>query len=330
VKNSDFDQVFESWLNDDCSSNDQSLPSVPKGREGEIAERLVVHGLLVEQSQNIEFNKERQIRAALDAVDRWDESRSGESRKLLFLNKYAPWLAAVAVCLVALLFVSRGGGGQALADSFDKVISSSEKLSQRRYAVSVLEVYLDSSNAAKGQQEDLNGATLIVGGRDRYVFIRKLTNGYLRTSGCDGVQSWAMREDGPVHVSSDLNRFLGSVPGHHQSASFVNLPVFLHEVKDKYNLQVIDQDPANGSLLGLRCEKESVSVRGPKVMELWVDQESWVIRRLLLQGMPRARGGAKAVELNLVSESAYSEKFFSHDHHHHEPEREVRTSKKQQ
>jgi hypothetical protein len=45
--------------------------------------------------------------------------------------------------------------------------------------------------------------------------------------------------------------------------------------------------------------------------------------------MPRARGGAKAVELNLVSESAYSEKFFSHDHHH-EPEREVRTSKKQQ
>ena len=46
-----------------------------------------------------------------------------------------------------------------------------------------------------------------------FVLRMPLRSGGTRTLGCDGETSWAFRDNGPVHVSNNLNRFRGALPG---------------------------------------------------------------------------------------------------------------------
>ncbi len=91
--------------------------------------------------------------------------------------------------------------------------------------------------------EQIDGAKLYVRGADKYVFVRLLKDGRQRVSGCDGEQSWAFREDGPIHVSSDLSRFRGGMPGQKQDIPFINIHSHLAQLRTGYDVELMSDQP---------------------------------------------------------------------------------------
>ena len=172
---------------------------------------------------------------------------------------------------------------------------------------------------------------MYVRGANQYVLTVLLPTGLKRTSGCDGQQSWAFREDGPVQVSADLSRFRGGLPGQQQDIPFINIHSHLTQLRDGYDVQLSDQGDhaSDGSvvsqLIGVRKSRD---VRGPKQIQIWFDSRSGTVHKMLLDGLPRGRGGPKSLALELIDESELAPRFFSHKSHH-EPGRRVRDEDEQ-
>jgi hypothetical protein len=186
----------------------------------------------------------------------------------------------------------------------------------------------------RGGKEQTDGATLYVRGANQYVMTVMLSSGLQRTSGCDGVQSWAFHKNGPVHVSADLNRFRGGLPGQQQGVPFINMHDHLSQLQLQtgYDVDLGDskQNAADGTklsqLIGVRKSRD---VRGPKQVEIWFDAETGTIHKMLLDGLPRGRSGPKTVMLELLNQSHLDAEFFSHESHH-EPGRRIRYEEEQQ
>ena len=61
---------------------------------------------------------------------------------------------------------------------------------------------------------------------------------------------------------------------------------------------------------------------GPKRIVIWYDLKTDVIRKMLLDRLPRERSGPEAVYLDLVEEAQLGDDFYRHATHH-PPDREV-------
>jgi hypothetical protein len=157
---------------------------------------------------------------------------------------------------------------------------------------------------------------LYIGGTDRHVFVRTLNDGREIKSGCDGSESWAFRDDGPVHISDDLARFRGKIPGQQQSIAFTDLYSQLTLLRDGYDIELGEDTNRENQIRRLVGHRKSRDVRGPKSIELHFDRNDGTIHRMILDGLPRGRGGPKSVELVLVSQEPAEEGFYSHDSHH--------------
>lgn len=318
-KEKDFEKALSAWIEGDSSMETTDLLNLSENEEEEIADQLMIHGLLMERA-NRENTEEERIKAVLERIR---EKRGQE--KVVSFQRYGIWIGGIAASLILMFWVFIGSGENLMADNLDRVISASLEPIARTYSITVLEESEVTPVKQEKNVEDLDGATLTIGGKDLYVFTRRLSNGYIRISGCDGKESWAMREDGPVHVSSDLNRFTGILPGRRNSSSFVNLPVFLQQLKDSFIIEQVEQEKDAKGLISFRCVRKSELKFGARIIELLVDATTWQILEVHLSGMPQSRGGPRSIQLKLVDTSPFNQSFFSHNYHH-EPEREIRMS----
>ena len=243
--------------------------------------------------------------------------------------------AGLAACLLVAFFVTRPSTLSA-AEALERIIQSATQSVDRAYEIHVLEEYrqrrkpenLTEQQWLAESNENVDGAMLYVGGTDRHVFVRTLTDGRVKKSGCDGTESWAFREDGPIHVSEDLTRFRGKVPGQQQSIAFTDLYSQLTSLRDGYDVELsepTDRGNPNGRLVGHRKSRD---VRGPKSIEIHFDRNDGTIHRMVLDGLPRGHGGPKKVELVLVSQESLDDRFYSHAFHH-DGERKIKREEAQ-
>ena len=314
------------------------------------ADALVVHGLLRDMSRHEDAAYERRITQLLSQIEQNEENRgnnltnsksnhrrANQAGRKLGRRSLALAGASLAACLLGAFFVSRPSTLSA-AEALEKIIQSATRSVDRAYEIHVLEDYQQRRRPGSLSQqwpsesiENVDGAMLYVGGTDRHVFVRKLKDGRERKSGCDGTVSWAFREDGPVHVSDDLSRFRGKVPGQQQSMVFTDLYSQLTSLRDGYDVELtqavgpVPTGRAAHDLAGrnrpyielhrLAGHRKSREVRGPKSIEILFDQNDGTIHRMILDGLPRGHGGPKKVELALVSQEPRSNAFYSHTFH---------------
>ncbi len=148
-------------------------------------------------------------------------------------SKFRPWLVIGSLLTAAIYLVIMWKGApprQAGAVELSRVIAASARRLDHAYRIEV------ESNIAGGAKPKrtldealrppkppLDGASLFVGGSDRFVLQRQTPEGLPFITGCDGKQSWMVPPDGPVRVSSDLQEFNRDVPGHEVSMSLANL-----------------------------------------------------------------------------------------------------------
>jgi hypothetical protein len=303
------------WLDGDevLSRGDEDLSPAVDRRH--LADELVIHGLLSDAAQRNDIEDEQRITRLLGALD--EAGASSRKSRLAIVSSLAA-LAACVLIAVALLRPTTVSAAVAL----ERMIESVSQSVDRAYRLNVREEYANRRRPANLPEErwrveaseDLDGAHLYVGGVNRYVFVRKLLDGRTRVTGCDGNESWAFREDGPVHVSQDMTRFRGGLPGQRQSLGFTDLYSQLTAFRHGYEIELTSERGEQfGTLVG---QRKSSDVRGPKRVEILFDLASGTIHRMVLNGLPRGHGGPKSVEFVLVSEEKVDVDFYSHKSHH--------------
>jgi hypothetical protein len=341
--------LLSQWL-DDGQQNGELLETsdneVVTSEEScdEIAESLLVHGLLTDIGLRDDLRESKQLRDVMDRIESEsnpdevlakETQRTNQRRRFTILTTALSIAAAVLVMFVVL---GPQKSASAAMTSLEKVLDAVAKPFDRTYRLSVVQEDAQTRPLKRSVKEpvrpvkfedEIDGAVLHVGGIDRFVFVRQLKDGRKRVSGCDGNESWAFREDSPVHVSDQLQRYRGGLPGHKHSLGFTDMYSQLSMLRDGYEIELIpiEGDGVRTDLERLLCKHRSKKVGGPKQIEIDFDPDTGVIHRMLLSGLPRARGGPRSVEFALESQQDLGDGFYSHDAHHG-PGRRIRYEEK--
>lgn len=327
--NTAINQVAD-WL-DDASANASDSASVTTETADDIADTLVVHGLLTDLGTHRDDIHESRIQSVMQAI-REDAPAMGtgpitriKPRRRLAIAASLAFAAGVSI-----LLLTQAPQTADAATTLDRLIQTAATLHDRTYAIHVLKRYsseqVEESIAKHARPvrhiEEIDGAVLHVRGKNQYVFIRDIVSGGKRYSGSDGTQAWSFRDNGPIHVSSDPKRFGGRVPGSRHGFAFVNIHSHLEQLRQGFDLEVSTDanDPTLESLVGVR---RSPDVHGVKRVEIEFTMSDGVVRTMRLFGLPRGKGGPKAVELTLQSTSDLATDFFTHQAHH-DDDREIR------
>lgn len=329
------DKAVSDWL--DSGQVEPSIDELTADSCEHIASSLLIHGLLTDLGRHEDGVNTGRMSKVMAAIDSEKEesatlvAASSPNRRFAFLAS-----AATVAAVLVLMFILSGPqqNVQAAMTALDKMIDAASLPVDRTYEVSVVEEYpqdkrprnLPEERWRQEPKEQIDGATLHVRGPDNYVFVRSLPDGRLRLTGCNGKQSWAFREDGLVHVSDDLSRFRGGIPGQQQDMPFLNIHLHLTQLKTGYEIELESeprQHPDGTWLFLLSGTRKSRDVRGPKQIEIWFNEHNGVVHEMVLTGLPRGGGGPKTVSLNLVDQSDLGPEFFNHESHH-EPDRRIR------
>lgn len=331
--NEKIDDLLSGWL-DDAEENPSSENYASAGEASEvIAESLLIHGLLTDIGNRDDEQDADRVNAVMRRIDSESASelvsiaqpneRHGRRRFAILTSALT---IAAAVMVMFVVFGPQQSVSAAMA-SLEKVVEAAAKPFDRTYTVSVVEEYahdkrprnLSQEAWDREAEEQIDGATFYVRGADQYVMTVMLNTGEKRTSGCNGQQSWAFRENGPVRTSTNLNRFRGGLPGQKQDIPFLNIHAHLSQLRTGYEIELGDKqaDAIDGTalsqLLGVRKTRD---VRGPKQVEIWFDPDNGTVHKMLLDGLPRGGGGPKSVMLELIDQSDLAPQFFSHESHH--------------
>lgn len=316
-----------------CDSSER-MDSLEPSELIQVAGELVVHGLLRELGDQDSNQNEQRIDRVMDEIGGGSKRRrlrngrrlgTGSSAGKRSLVKITSLLLVAAAVLAVIAFLAIPKGDLLAASaSIDTMITASLEEVDRTYRVHVVEEYSpsglksDTPEEAQPRKETVDDATLVVRGLDKYVLIHSPISGIGRNSGCDGKKSWSFRDGSPVHVSSDLERFRNSLPGHQDDLPLLSIPEHLSQLKAGYRIKLIPGSKTghNGETLSqLTGIKKSKEVRGPKEIEIWFDESGGTIHWMLLDVLPPGSGGPKSILLELVGQSPVADDFFSFQFH---------------
>ena len=323
--------IIREWLDEEGCILEDTYPT--REQLMDVADELTVQGWLRSRSARHPVSVQQRLSVMWSVVER-EEVAASDKRfysprsKSFFLVVISGALAAACCWILPSLMTNRADAG---AIMLDRIIEVSQRKLDRSYRIEVVEEY-DPDRPPKGltvsptkvTDELLEGAVLYVRSPWEFVFIRRLRDGQRRISGCDGRESWSFQEKGPIHVSHDLNRFRGGMPGQQQDLPLLSLPHHLEALTNGYEINLppgVNPPASNSSLSELIATRKSTEVRGPKRVKIWFNSDSGMIHRMLLEGLPRQGGGPKSVQLWLISphllgQTNFEPDFFSHPSHH--------------
>lgn len=324
---------FESGEENSTNENDLFSPEASET----VADSLLIHGFLSDIGERSEDKDAERVSAVMQRIDAEQATTSvslslsnGTSDEPRKRRRFATLTSALLVAAAVMLMIFAFGPEQSVSAamaSLEKVVEAASRPMDRTYSVTVAEEYSRDKRPRNLSQEAwerqarkrLNGATLYVRSANEFVMTVLFDAGETRTLGCDGTQSWAFRESGPVHVSNDLDRFRGGLPGWQQDLPFINIHDNLSRLKVGYDVELVSdgEQSTRGTVLSkLEFVRKSRDVRGPKVIEISFDEKDGTIYGMQLDGLPRGGGGPKSVTLQLVDANPLPERFFSHQSHH--------------
>jgi hypothetical protein len=232
---------------------------------------------------------------------------------------------AALICVAVVLFFKSFGDSPTLAAAgeLQRLIELNAQPMDRTYQVTVEESVLPRRGRPGPSPEDgrppkapMDGATLYVRDGQQFVLSRITSAGPFLT-GSNGKVSWAVRPDGPVRYSTDLNRFNRDLPGHEHDMPLVNIHDGLERLRQAYDVQLLpvedgeSSDPATRLLIAVRHPRE----RGPRRVEISYEVESGLIRQMRFIEMPYGPESL-TLRMTLLSEESLDDHFFDHEYHH--------------
>lgn len=304
-----------------------------------LADEIFVHGLLQYNHDRDEVRIRERLEKAFIAIDQDTKRRSSPGKQLplgrrLWLVAFSTGIAAAILGMFIFWGSDRASAGLV---TLDKIIEASKGRLDQTYRILVAYEYepvrlprnassLDrrteraSSDEHRPPKPSLNNAILHVREGNQFVLVRQDSNGKPFITGSDGKTSWAVRSEGPVRVSADLNRFNRDLPGHESSIPLTNIRDSLQRLRQAYEVQLVTADTATpetsgGNTLHTLIATRRPKERGPKRVEIAFDSSSEQIQHMRFIEMPY--GPARLdLYMTLIDERPLSRDFFHHQSHH--------------
>ncbi len=244
-------------------------------------------------------------------------------------------LSAAAVAILAFVVLWKGIGetpAVAAVKELNRLITANAQATDRTYLVDVETAGLESRQRKRPERDrppkpPIDGAVLHVRSHNQFVLIRTTPEGQPFVTGSDGQTSWAVRPDGPVRVSSDLNRFNRDLPGHEHSMSLINIEEGLEHLRAAYEIQLLPAETPDEAAdmpdqsLRLLVAVKKRGQRGPRRVEITYVVATGQIHELRFVDMPYGPDRL-TLRLFLMEERGLGRDFFGHAAHH-DPARPV-------
>ncbi len=216
----------------------------------------------------------------------------------------------------------------------NRIIEANDLRMDRTFLISVRDAVIppkhqdpNSPERRRPPKPSLDGAVLDVRGSNQFVLKRKTAQGEFFITGSNAVTSWAVRPDGPVRYSDDLNRFARDLPGHEDGLPINNLHDGLEALRTAYDLQVLPQtDSEPAATRDSETYRRMVAVkkpgfRGAARVKIRYAESSGKISEMRFEEMAY---GPQRITLTMtaIEERSLPDNHFDHSPHHG-PERAV-------
>jgi hypothetical protein len=232
------------------------------------------------------------------------------------------WLAMTCAGLVLLALIGwQVISSPVLAASGElrRIITASLLPLDRVYGITALDdtggAISQSATWQLGKQPPVDGARLYVRGPGQYVLMRQFADGSPFITGSNGINAWSIPPAGRVRVSSDLTRFRGAIPGQQHLLPCIDLRDSLEQLANAYELTVSPTRSAEG-WRRLDAHRKATASGGPRSVSIWYDAATGTIQRMLMERLPRSRGGPRNVLLERIPHRALAPDFFEHTSHY--------------
>lgn len=282
--------------------------------------------MMSDEQLGVDRSGARENSETFDDATRPHPENSGDKPGRRSARSFIAVLSTVSlICIAGILFFKSFGDSSASAavSELNRLIELSAKPMDRTYRITVEETLLPRRSRRDPAPEDgrppkapMDGATLYARDGQQFVLSR-ITDAGPFVTGSNGKVSWAVRPEGPVRFSKDLNQFNRDLPGHEHDMSLVNIHDGLERLRQAYDVQLLPVEDAESSeqatrlLIAIRHPKE----RGPKRVEISYEVKSGLIRQMRFIEMPYGPESL-TLRLTLLAEESLDEHFFHHESHH--------------
>lgn len=191
-------------------------------------------------------------------------------------------------------------------------------------AISSRELSNDAPERQRPPKPPLTDATLHVRAGGQFVLIRQTNDGRSFITGSNGRSSWAIKPDGSVRVSSDLNEFNRDVPGHEHSMPLIHIEDGLGRLLEAYDVRLLPIEPADDAgsgavITNTEATRLIVAVkkrqfRGPKRVEISYSVQSGLIQQMRFIEIPYGPERL-TLRMTLQSQQPLGERFFEPTSH---------------
>lgn len=269
--------------------------------------------------------------AAAHASSLKDRPATDSGKRRRWMKSIMAMVATVCVMICVAIFFENGFGTSSVSAAvgeLNRIIVANQESEDRTFLISVEQSMVSrrfrdqlSQEHLRPPKPSLDKAILAVRDSNKFVLKRKVDEDVWFITGSNGNTSWAVRPDGPVRCSNDLNRFNRDLPGHEWSLPINNLNDGLRALQSAYNLQVqtvedslpSDQSKTKGCRRMLAARKPRC--RGASRCEITYSESSGQIREMRFVKMPYGRN-IVTLKMTLIDEQPLAADYFDHQYHH--------------
>jgi outer membrane lipoprotein-sorting protein len=213
------------------------------------------------------------------------------------------------------------------------MIAAIENAGDRTYSIIVRDQRTGKRERASGrftsmkryrqERAGLDGATLYLRGRYKYVLYRYTPSGKTVTNGSDGLTNWLIRPERPVLVSNNPQAFRIPMPEDLANLLTLDFSDTLQQIREHYKIKYLGSVPVDQnqevSWTYLHARQQKRKFNGPRVIRIWAHPDTGLLRRIefadiRLQDNPEP----KKLILDLMDQKQLPDTWFTHTAHHSE------------
>lgn len=247
------------------------------------------------------------------------------------IRRFAAISGMIVAASLIMAVIWRGLGetpAAAAVVEINRLIAASARSTDRTFEITVEEAGLlshrdladDAPERKRPPKPPLSGAILHVRRGGQFVLSRQTSDGRTFLTGSNGRASWAVRPDGSVRESTDLNEFHRDVPGHEHSMPLIHIEEGLERLLEAYDVRLLPVETTDDAVAEDNPTRLIVAVkrrhyRGPKRVEISYSVRSGLIQQLRFVEMPYGPEHL-TLRMTLIEERPLGDRFFDHESHH--------------
>ena len=301
------------------------------------ADVQLVHAMLMgiaedsKDARQCRINKLMQsIRA--DGKKQASEKATSPQKPRRYVGPAIRWGTAAMIIVSLTILLTSLPSNKAMA-TIDQMIAAIENAGDRTYSIIVRDQKTGRRERQSGrfvverrnrqERAVLDGATLYLRGRGKYVLYRYTPSGKTVINGSDGQTNWLIRPEHPVLVSNDPQAFRIPMPECLTNLLTLDFSDTLQQIRERYKIKYIGTVPVEqdqeASWTYLHATQQNRGFKGPRIIRIWAHPDTGLLRRIEfadihLQDNPEP----KKLIFDLRDQKQLPQNWFTHTAHHSE------------